>query len=209
MLLTALALGAAAPLRLSPIDECNADPTFVQFRRELRQIIRRRDRSAMLRILPDRLGYGLPGQAGTRDSFVTAWGGKDFRASFWTRLGDILSRGCVIRDGRASLPSLPEQLGRLNRRDPRRFDSYTTGIARPGTILRARPSNRSAIIARLNWHILLGPEDTGDDNWIAVRLTNGRKGYVTPAAYHGAIGDRIQFEKRDGSWIMTGWVSGD
>jgi hypothetical protein len=162
----------------------------------LREIIKRRDRRAMVQIIADNIAYGRPDLASDREGFI----GKDFDPKFWTDLEDILSRRCTLRDGRAGSPSLDYQLGGL--------DSLTTLVARPGAVLRSRPNGRARIIGRLNWHVLLDPEVTRHDDWIKVRLTDGRRGYILMGMGTGS-GERVSFQKVDGVWKLRAWVNGD
>jgi hypothetical protein len=182
MLLTALALGAAAPLRLPPIDECAKDHSFVQFRSELRNAVEHRDTEGL-----QRAGFDSHFRPG---------------ASFWNELGKRLRLGCVMRHDYAMVPSIDYQL------IDRNLDEYTTLVARPGALLRSRPSKRARIVARLNWHVLLEPEDAGGD-WTSVRLTDGRKGYLHSGQSYGAMGYRFRFEKREGHWALFSAGSGD
>ena len=200
MLLAALALGAAAPLSLPPIDTCARDRSFVQFRIKLRRIIERRDSPAMVQIISNGVAYGLPGQGVGRDGFLGQSKGKPLSAKFWRDLRNKLQLGCVLRDGRAILPSFEHQL-------PDNIDSLTSTLAIPGAVVRSRPSNRAPVIARSNWLVLTYLEDTRP-GWIGAELTNGRKVYLREGMT-AATGSRLWFEKRGGRWIMAGWVYGD
>jgi len=199
MLLTALALAAAAPLQLPPIDTCAKDRSFVEFRTNLRRIIRRRDSPAMMRVVADDIYYGRPDMGHGRDRFVASWAGKQLGDPSWRELRAILDLGCVLRGGRAFSPSFGYQL--------KEFESLTSTLAVPGAVVRSRPSKRAPIIARSNWLVLTELEEA-DGDWIGVQLTNGRRGFIEEAMT-AVTGITVSFEKRDGRWVMTGWTSGD
>jgi hypothetical protein len=200
MLLTALALGAAAPLRLPPVDECAKDPSFVEFRTSLRQIIERRDRSSLIAILAGDFWSGRPAVGADRDRFVANWTAKQDGAWSWNELRTILDLGCVLYGGRAHSPSFAYQL-------PDRYESFTSTLARPGAVVRSRPNDRSRVVAKSSW-LLLTELEQADGDWIGVQLSNGRKGYIKQDMMAGT-GVTLSFEKRDGRWVMTGWTSGD
>jgi hypothetical protein len=199
MLLVALA-AAAAPLTLPPIDECAKDPSFVQFRTELRTTIKRRDKAALMQILADDFWSGR-GEIGVRrDRFVAGWAGKE---DDWNELGAILDLGCVMRGERAWSPSFDHQLY-----DQRKgYESLTSTIALPGAVVRSRPKDRAPIIARSNWLVLTELEES-KPGWIGVTLTDGRKGFVKEAMM-AATGMTLSFGKSNGRWVMTGMTSGD
>lgn len=203
MLLVALAVGAAAPLTLPPIDRCSKDASFVQFRRELRETINRRDFDGLVRIVANDFHYGRPFMGVGRDRFLGSWAGKQPGDPSWSELSSILNLGCVMRDGRAWSPSFDDQLNDQNKG----YESLTSTLALPGAVVRSGPSDRARIIARSNWLVLTDLEES-KPGWIGVQLTNGRKGFVKEAMM-AATGVTVSFEKRDGRWVMTGWTSGD
>ena len=87
------------------------------------------------------------------------------------------------------------------------FDTLTSTLARPGTVVRSKPSSRAPIVARSNWLVLTELEDT-KPGWIGAQLTDGRKVYLKEGMT-APTGERIWFEKRDGRWVLAGWVYGD
>ena len=200
MLLTALAVATAAPLTLQPIDTCARDRSFVQFRAELRTIIKRRDKAKLMQILADDFWSGRGDVGVRRDGFVAAWAGEE---DDWNELGAILDLGCVMRDQRAWSPSFDQQLY-----DPRKgYESLTSTIALPGAVVRSRPKDRAPIIARSNWLVLTELEES-KPGWVGVTLTDGRKGFVKETMM-AATGMTLSFRKSNGRWVMTGKTSGD
>lgn len=201
MLLLALAAAALGASRLPPVDQCAADPSFVEFRNELRGAVERRDTAALLSVVADDIHASLGGHVGKQD-FIELWELKQPRMSrLWKELGEALRLGCTMRDGLATAPSMMDQIGDR--------DAFETRIALPGAVLRTRPTDRSRAIARLDWHVLTlrGPWDGGP--WVRVRLDGGRSGYVRDALARSPIDYRAWFRKRGGKWIMEGFVAGD
>jgi len=203
MLLTALALGAAAPLQLAPVDQCIKDPSFVEFRTELRDTIKRRDLSALERIVADDFYYGYPFRGVGRDVFLRSLGGTKLGDPSWSTLSNILDLGCIMEDGRASSPSFDDQLYSLKKG----YESLTSTLALPGAVVRSRPNDQAQIIARSNWLVLTELEQS-EPGWVGVQLTDGRKGFVKEGMM-ATTGITVTFHKRDGRWVMTGWTFGD
>jgi len=200
MFLFALA-AAVSDARLTPIDQCARDPSFVEFRTSLRRTIARRDAKALLAVVADDVHASLGGHVGKRD-FIELWNLDQSRSSrVWMELGTALRLGCAMRDGLASVPSLEQQLGE---RDP-----FETRLALPGAALHASPGNGSRVIARLEWHVLTlrGQWDGGP--WVRVRLDDGRTGYVREALARSPLDYRAWFRKRGGRWVMEGFLAGD
>lgn len=156
---------------------------------------------ALLSVVADDVHASLGGHVGKQD-FIELWGLKQPRTSkVWKELGDALRLGCSMRSGVATAPSMEDQIGDR--------DAFETRIALPGAVLRARPSDRSPAIARLEWHVLTlrGTWDGGP--WVRVRLDNGRSGYVRDALARSPIDYRAWFHKRGGRWVMAGFLAGD
>ena len=202
MLLLTLAAVALSPSQLPPVDQCASDPSFVQFRNELRRTIERRDIQALLSIVADDIHASLGGHVGKKD-FIELWQLDQPRriSRVWKELGEALRLGCTMRDGLATAPSIEDQIGDR--------DVFETRIALPGAILRTRPSERSRAVARLNWHVLTVRGSSDGGPWVRVRLDDGRAGYVKDALARSPIDYRAWFRKRGGKWIMEGFLAGD
>jgi hypothetical protein len=202
MLLLALAAASLSPARLPPVDQCASDRSFGEFRSALQRTIARRDVAGLLAVVADDIHASLGGHIGKKD-FIELWRLKQpLSSNVWKELGGALRLGCSMRAGVATAPSFEDQL------DGDR-DAFETRIALPGAVLRRRPSDRAAVVARLNWHLLTvdGPWDGG--SWVRVKLDDGRRGYVRDAMARSPIDYRAWFRKRGGRWEMAGFLAGD
>jgi hypothetical protein len=202
MFMLALAAASLSQARLPPVDQCASDPSFVEFRTALRQMIARRDAAALLTVVADDIHASLGGHIGKQD-FIELWGLKQPRSSkVWRELGNALRLGCSMNAGVATAPSFEAQLSGDR-------DAFEIRIALPGAALRKRPSDRSPAVARLNWHVLTfnGPWDGG--SWVNVKLDDGRRGFVRSDLARSPIDYRAWFRKQGGRWQMAGFLAGD
>ena len=198
-----LTLAAAVlPTQVPPVDQCIADPSFVQFRSDLRRTIARHDTDALLKVVADDVHASLGGHIGKKD-FIELWDLKGPRTSkVWKELGDALRLGCTMSNGVATAPSFEDQLGGDR-------DAFETMIALPGARLLRRPNDGASVVANLKWNVLTMREAWNGGPWIAVRLDDGRSGFVRRALARSPIDYRAWFRKREGKWRMEGFLAGD
>jgi len=203
MMLLALA-AAVASGRLPPVDECAADRSFVEFRATLRRLVVLRSASGLLAFVADDVQASLGGDVG-KPAFVRMWklqGPTAARSPLWGELGRALRLGCTLGDGTAIVPAMAGQpIGER--------DAFETRIALPGATLRRAPSRRARTAALLDWHFLTVTGSRHNDQWLKVRLDDGRAGYVRISETRSPIDYRAWFRKRAGRWTMEGFLAGD
>jgi hypothetical protein len=197
-LLVALALSAAA--RFPPIDQCR-DAGFADFRTSLSSAVERRDIDALLNLMSDDVRVSFGGRFG-KDQFRHYWQSAPANSGdLWAELTDALKLGCAIKGEARVFPSMFAQTDD--------YDGFETWVARPGARLRARPTLRGRILARLAWQVLQLDGQWDGADWIPVRLTDGRRGYVHKSAVRSPIGYRLVANRRGDDWRITAFVAGD
>jgi hypothetical protein len=204
LLLTAAPLVADGGGGAAPADQCASDPSFTAFREQLRQAIERRDRDRLLALVADDIRVSF-GDTGGRSDFIQTWGlDRPETSLVWGELAEVLRLGCgPAEDGSLWAPNLGPQLN--DEEDP-----FSTVMAvREGAVLRADADARSAVIAPLRWDVLTVQSDDGSDEWIPVRMRDGRSGFVHSEDVRSPLDYRAGFEKRGGRWQMTTLVAGD
>src|SRR5687768_10955363 len=189
MLLLALAVAGLGPARLPPVDQCASDRSFVEFRTALQRTITVQDSASLLKMVADDIHGSLGGHIGKAD-FIELWDLKrPSRSKVWKELGEALRLGCTMNAGVATAPSFQDQLS-----DER--DAFETRIALPGAVLRKRPNHRSPAVARLKWHVLTVRSPWNGGAWVAVKLDDGRSGFVREVMARSVIDYRAWFRKR-------------
>jgi len=201
-LLLAAAAPEAAAIRLPPVDECDADPSFAAFREELRAAIARRDAGHLLAMTADDATISFGGHEGPA-GLTGLWGlDRPDDSELWGVLEATLALGCAVDpEGIRISPSYFLQA----RWDGDIFETYLA--VTPGMPLLSAPRPDADVVARLDWDELtwLGEED----GMYHMRLADGREGFVEPAGVRSLIDHRAGFALRDGRWRMVFLVAGD
>ena len=205
MILTALFLLAAAPDRLPPVEQCLNDPGFTRVRQQLERVVHARDLDGLLSLMSKDVRVTFGGRYG-RDGFREHWtSAPDDRPHLWRELDRALRLGCAeARDGK----------GVAYRAIPAMFvtgddlDGFSTWVALPGAVLRARPTAGAKSVRLPPWTVLDEVEHDGA-SWIEARTPKGRRGYVRTSEARSLLDYRIIFGRRDGAWRITAFVAGD
>ena len=219
LIVAALQLSQAEPLRAPPIDQCGDDPTFVEYREKLAGAIALKDADA-LRPLVDlniKTSFGPDGDDGW-SGFVRDWNlDRPADSELWLELAEVLNLGCAMDDGHPAAPGNFSQLpdiGVLLGQVGGAIEGLPPFFAvQKDAALRSRPDDNAALVRLLDYHVLIEILDdkpgSVPEGWLHARLTNGQSGYVRLTAVRNVIDLRASFEKRDGKWVMTSFLGGD
>jgi hypothetical protein len=202
-------LGAAAlalqpeaiPSRLPPVELCASEAGFEAFRSRLNDVIARKDERALLAMLSDEVEVNFGGDRGPA-LFAANWKFDEPDDSHvWAELEGALRLGCSPTGDALIAPSFVPRF-------PDQLDAFETVIVRPGTQLRAAPSDTAKGLGRLDWHLA---KVTGDvvAAWLGVELLDGRRGFVRREQTVNPLGYRAVFENLRGEWRITAFVAGD
>ena len=214
-LLAALLLGsavvssAAVLPELRPVDEAVRQPDFFTFRAQLQAAVARHDTTAVIAALDPgvRLSFGAHG--GLAD-FRTMWLAPDRIETLWREMGAVLALGGSFQSPTSFVA--PYVFSEWPNTGPDAFDH----VAVIGSNVRVRAEARpdASVIARLSYKIVAvgsgsparGPEAT---DWVAVRLENGKHGYISRAYVRSPVDYRILFSKSPRGWVVDSFVAGD
>lgn len=205
MLFAALALAAAAPTRLPPIERCGGDPEFTAVRTRLEQVIQKQDIDGLLSLMAQDVRVTFGGRYG-RGDFRQQWARSKDQSELWKELRRATKLGCATAiDGQGeeyrAMPAMFVTGGDL--------DGFETWVALPGAVMRTRPSAKAPVRMRVPaWTVLNEVEHDGGP-WIEARTPKGRHGFVPTSQARSIIDYRIVFGRRDGQWKITAFVAGD
>ena len=202
MFAAALALAAATPHLLPPVERCGGDPGFTRLRSQLWKAVAARDLRGLAALMSDDVRISFGGGLG-KEAFSQKWtGSASDRELLWKELAKGMRLGCA---------KAVDGAGKEYRVMPAMFvtgddfDGFSTWVALPGAVIRSRPKASAPIRTRLAaWRVLENVEHDGGD-WIELP---GR-GYVTVTQARSLLDYRIVFGRRAGQWRITAFVAGD
>lgn len=203
----ALLLGASPPARfperLPPVDQCQRDPGFARFRKELTRIVAAQDRDRLLAVLDADVMVDFGGGAG-RDEFARRWSfDPSEHGNIWDQLRTMLGLGCSSANGIGMIPSLSEQLN-----DHGADEVFELRLVLPGARLFKEPGNTRTAEPVAAWSLGRATSSAGD-LWTGIRLADGREGFISDDRLYEPLGYRMLVGKRGGEWRITAFVAGD
>jgi hypothetical protein len=212
LIIAAGAQAAAPPVsaRLAPVDEAAKDPSFVQFRNELKAVIARRDAAKLFHYLASDIHLSFGGDYGGPE-FHKIWKPFDKDTKVWAVLSLIVDNGGkFIAPGGFAAPyvyaAFPEDL-----------DSFEhVVVTNPAAVLRERPAANARVIRKLDYGIVKVVKSSGKmqheanpNDWDEVLTATGQRGFVPSADIRSPVEYRAIFEKRKGKWVIQTLVAGD
>jgi hypothetical protein len=205
VLATALFLAAAAPVRLPPVEQCRDDAGFTQVRQKLQRVVTARDLDGLVSLMSADVRVTFGGRFG-RDDFRRHWtSAPGDRGRLWKELDRALPLGCAeaVNGNGVAYRAIPAMF--VTGDD---LDGFSTWVALPGAVLRARPVTGAKAMRLPPWTVLGEVEHDGG-SWIEARTPKGRRGYVLTSEARSLLDYRIIFGPRDGEWRITAFVAGD
>lgn len=206
MLATAFFLATATPIRLPPVEQCSDDRGFTQVRQKLEKSVAARDLDGLISLMSADVRVTFGGRYG-REGFLQHWTSvPKERGRLWRELDRALRLGCAeaVSGEGTTYRAIPAMF--ITGDD---LDGFSTWVALPGSVLRARPAPGAKAIMRLPpWTVLDDVEHDGG-SWIQARTPKGRRGYVRTSEARSLLDYRIIFGRRDGEWRITAFVAGD
>ncbi len=201
---------AAAPLRLAPVDEAAKDPSFAQFRKELKDVIGRKDAAKLFHYLASDIHLSFGGDYGGPE-FHKIWKPFDKDTKVWAVLSLIVDNGGkFIAPGGFAAPyayaAFPEDL-----------DSFEhVVVTNQQAVLREKPNTNARPIRKLDYDILevvnssgKMQHEAGPNDWDEVKTATGQRGFVPSADVRSPVEYRAIFEKRKGKWVIQTLIAGD
>ena len=195
-------LAQAAPLL--PVDEAAKQPDFFTFRAQLQTAVAKHDKSALLAVVIKNIQIGYGDDNGI-ENFKKAWAIDKPNSQLWETLGTVLALGGSFqKDGSFNAPYVSSNW-------PNTADGFeNVAIVGNKVNVRKAPKPDADVLQTLSYEVVpLAVNDHGNDQWAAIKLPNGKKGYVSRAFTRSSIDYRAFFAKVEGRWQMTMLVAGD
>jgi hypothetical protein len=190
---------------LLPVDEAAKQPDFFTFRAQLQIAVAKRDKAAVLAVVSKTVQNGYGDDNGI-NHFKKNWAIDKPNSELWETLGTVLALGGGFQsDGSFAAPyvasSWPDAAG----------DGFeNVAIIGNKVNVRKAPKADSEVLQTLSYEVVpLDTNDHGNDQWVAIKLPNGKKGYVSRSFTRSPVDYRASFEKVDGRWQITSLVAGD
>ena len=197
------AVAGATPAQLPPVDRCQGDPGFDQFRSELDNAVARKDPAALRRLAADDIQSNFGGNGGW-DEFASTWGLDEPQTSkLWKQLQSVMALGCAKTEaGGRVFPGMFQDLGED-------ADPFQLVVVRPGAAIRSGPDKNASAAASLDWAVTNVLEERGPEDWVKVQVPGGPSGWVETNLIISPLDYRLVSEVRDGRWRITALVAGD
>ena len=202
--LLAAATLAAAPPQLLPVDEASKRPDFFSFRARLLRTIARHDTAALLAAVHPQIRNSF-GDDGSIRAFREMWKLGAPRSEIWDALGTVLALGGSFQDEHTFVA--PYVFSRW----PNQLDAFEhVAVIGADVRVRSRADARATTSASVSFAILpVAGSVTRQDGWTAVRLEDGRVGYVASEYVRSPIDYRATFRFENRQWRLVSLVAGD
>ena len=206
------------PSHITKVDMAHQEPGLRESRDAVLAAIKDRSVDRLLAYVDPtiRISFGDPccGVA----QFRAAFNLDDRSSPSWGVLQRVIENGGLLSNFRGTLIftapytfNLPLPVGPLLAGDELGF------VAGTGTKLYSEPRTDSAVLRTFDWepaaYLTFEHESPAnadiEKQWARVRALDGRVGYVERARITNRFEERAVFEKRNGVWIITDFVSGD
>ncbi len=186
-----------------PVDDASRDPVFAAFRDSVLRIVARRDTSALLAIVAPEIKSSFGGDDGIA-GFRAHWKLGEADTKLWSVLEDVLRHG-----GRFGSPDAfwaPWTFQAL----PDSLDAFEHLMVRDSAVaVHERADSASAVLGLLSYDIVRAGAYAPESAWRAIKLADGRDGYVASQHIRSAVEYRAGFERRSGRWWLVILVAGD
>jgi hypothetical protein len=198
---------------VKPVDEAEKNPSFLAFRKQLIEAVKKRDVKFLLGIVDKNIKNGFGGDDGI-ENFKKNWKIYNRNSELWKELLTVLNNGGNFDKNNTNAFYAPYLFNIF----PEDLDAFEyQAIFGNNVNLRAKPDINSSIVASLSYNVVKtdwekSVKSTTNKNealWLKIETLGGKKGYVKPEFVRSSIDYRAGFEKIRGKWTMTFFLAGD
>jgi hypothetical protein len=196
--------------RLKRWDEGPQDASFLKFRNDLKQVIVRKDASALFKVLASDIKIDFGGFGGGPE-FHKMWKPYDKDSKVWAALSLVVEGG-----GNFDAPvqfSAPY----VSSAFPSDLDAFEhLVVTADDAVLRAAPNANATVVRKLDLDILTivksaskPQHEAGPNDWSEVKDAKGVQGFVLDRDVRSPLDYRALFVKQKGRWVITSFLAGD
>lgn len=198
---------------VKPVDEAEKNPSFVAFRTNLIEAVKKRDVKFLLSIVDKNIKNGFGGDDGI-ENFKKNWKIYNRNSELWKELLTVLNNGGNFDKNNKNAFYAPYLFNVF----PEDIDAFEyQAIFGNNVNLRAKPDINSSIVASLSYNVVKtdwensvkSKTNKNEALWLKIETLGGKKGYVKPEFVRSSIDYRAGFEKIRGKWTMTFFLAGD
>ncbi len=211
-----LAVVAVAQQRLYFVDEARLDPSFLEFRAQLRKAVASHDTAFVRAILYPGIEVGAAGEQGPEE-FERLWNPDDPKTQLWTELGELLALGGSFLDQRRQFCA------------PYVYSNWPKGLDQEEKLavivqdvqVHASCDSKAPVVASLGFDLVTELEPNGapapaaagasrrvtPEGWVQIEFADGKKGCVREDLVRSPLDYHACFEKIQGKWMMTALMS--
>ena len=200
---------SAQVAKLYPVDEAHRDPSFFVFRARLFEAIQQRDAGFITSILSPDIKNSFGGNDGVAE-FKQYWKPERPDSKFWKTMTSVLALGGSFHSNTTFMA--PYAYSKF----PDEYDAFEHGVVIGENVrVRKQPAIESPVVATLSFDIVKvvewKPKQAAESkqSWVTISLKDGTSGYIAREYIRSPIDYRAIFEKKDGKWQLTAFVSGD
>ncbi len=202
--------------KLPPYDEATQDQSLVSFRHQLYQIIKQKDKTALLDLIAEDIKFSF-GEEGGKAAFAQIWFDQPYAQSeeLWREMGRCLELGGGFTNPEKTYFFAPYTFVTEIIEDPFAEAIITGDKVR----LRSAPQLNSQIVDALSWDHVTIPTFDGmqadtiggiADYWYNIKTQSGKSGFVFGQYVRLPVDFRLGLSKgTSGSWQIDIFVAGD
>jgi hypothetical protein len=195
--------------KLMLVDEASKDPTLVQFRERLLEAVRNRDVEFLSEVIDPNIRTGF-GPTGGATEFRRQWKLDTRESPLWDELETILTLGGGFNPSSAGSQFWAPYVYSAW---PQQHDAFRSlAVIEDDVPMHERPDSSSRVIGRLSYDIVASIDVPAAElaaGWTRVMTADGRSGWVDSLTVRSPVGYRAGFTRRNGSWKLSAFVSGD
>lgn len=198
--------------KLHPVDEGAKDPSFNNFRGQLRSAIKRRDIKFILNRLDPNIEVSFGDCGSGIKCFKQIWQPEKPNSDLWNTLSQVIELGGTFENNESGrlfcAPYVFTKFpSKVEGKEIQGVPEYSV-ITGKDVNVRSRPSLKAPVVAKLSYNIVKTSfEESSNNNW--VKVLTPTPGYVSRQLIRHPIDYRACFKINKGKWVMTNFIAGD